>query len=124
MINSQKFKKAAKILWSSKATIYGQVATQDGVFDDTTEQVIVENEPCKVIVNTIKSDSMNMVNEQTYDAKLLIRNGIKIPSGAKIAVMDVNGQTNNYKQATQGYTGYANHQEVTMLYDEKAKQKG
>lgn len=124
MINSKKFKKAAKILWSSKTTIYGRVDTKDDVFDDTTDQVIVENEPCKVIISTMKSDSMNLVNEQTYDAKLLIRNGIDIPSGAKIKVTDVNGHINNYKQATQGYTGYANHQEVTMLYDEKAKQKG
>ncbi|MCL0330608.1 hypothetical protein [Apilactobacillus xinyiensis] len=121
-MTNNRFIKATKRLWRSKATIYGKTAAKDDLFDDVSDKLIVADEPCKVILKGLNADTMNMVNNQIYNAKLLIRNGIDIPSGAKITITDVNGHTTKYKQASSGYTAYPSHQEVAMIYSEVAKE--
>lgn len=110
-------------LWFDKATIYGVIpgVDTDG-FTDGEEAVIVENEPCKVVLKGLKASEQSFFGTDNYDAKLLIRVGIDIPAGAKITIRDANGRTTQYKRASKGYSGYLSHQEVAMVRDEKAKE--
>lgn len=110
-------------LWFDRVTITGVKAVTDGPFTDTEPVVIVENEPAKVILKGLKASEQSFYGTDAYDAKLLIRNGLKIPAGAEIDVTDVNGQVTRYKRASKGYAGYASHQEVAMVRDEKASEE-
>lgn len=110
-------------LWFDKVTITGVKTVKDGTFSDTVPVVIVEDEPAKVVLKGLKSSEQTFYGTDAYDAKLLIRNGIKIPAGADIDVTDVNGQVTHYKRASKGYAGYVSHQEVAMVRDEKASEE-
>lgn len=110
-------------LWFDRVTITGVKTITDGPFTDTEPVVIVENEPAKVILKGLKASEQTFYGMDAYDAKLLIRNGIKISAGAEIDVTDVNGQVTHYKRASKGYAGYASHQEVAMVRDEKASEE-
>lgn len=110
-------------LWFDKATITGVKTVKTGTFTDTVPVTIVENEPAKVILKGLKASDQAFFGTDGYDAKLLIRNGLKIPAGADIDVTDVNGQVTHYKRSSKGYAGYASHQEVVMVRDEKASEE-
>ncbi|WP_258115640.1 hypothetical protein [Levilactobacillus yiduensis] len=110
-------------LWFDRVTITGVKTVKDGVFTDTVPVTIVENEPAKVILKGLKASEQTFFGTDAYDAKLLIRNGLKIPAGADIDVTDVNGQLTHYKRASRGYAGYVSHQEVAMVRDEKATEE-
>lgn len=110
-------------LWFDRVTITGVKTVKDGVFTDTEPVTIVENEPAKVILGGLRASEQTYYGTDSYDAKLLIRNGIKIPAGADIDVTDVNGQVTHYKRASKGYAGYVSHQEVAMVRDEKATEE-
>ncbi|KRK49038.1 hypothetical protein [Secundilactobacillus kimchicus] len=110
-------------LWFDKATIYGVIPGVDADgFTNGKDTVIIENEPCKVVLKGLKASEQSFFGTDNYDAKLLIRVGIDIPAGAKITIRDANGRTTNYKRASKGYSGYLSHQEVAMVRDEKAKE--
>lgn len=120
------FKKMGKSLtklWFDKVTITGVRDSDDGVFTDGTPVTIVEDEPAKVVLKGLKASDQSFFGTDSYDAKLLIRNGIKIPAGAEMVVTDVNGQVTTYKRASKGYAEYVSHQEVAMVRDEKAKEE-
>lgn len=120
------FKKMGKSLtklWFDKVTITGVRDSDDGVFTDGAPVTIVEDEPAKVVLKGLKASDQSFFGTDSYDAKLLIRNGIKIPAGAEMVVTDVNGQVTTYKRASKGYAGYVSHQEVAMVRDEKAKEE-
>ncbi|NLR08669.1 MULTISPECIES: hypothetical protein [Lactobacillaceae] len=110
-------------LWFDRVTITGVKTVKDGPFTDTEPAVIVENEPAKVILKGLKASEQTFFGTDAYDAKLLIRNGLKVPAGAEIDVTDVNGQVTHYKRASKGYAGYVSHQEVAMVRDEKASEE-
>lgn len=110
-------------LWFDKVTITGVRDSDDGVFTDGAPVTIVEDEPAKVVLKGLKVSDQSFFGTDSYDAKLLIRNGIKIPAGAEMVVTDVNGQVTTYKRASKGYAGYVSHQEVAMVRDEKAKEE-
>ncbi|AYM03577.1 hypothetical protein D8911_11495 [Levilactobacillus brevis] len=110
-------------LWFDRVTITGVKTVKDGPFIDTEPVTIVEDEPAKVILKGLKASEQTFFGTDAYDAKLLIRNGIKIPAGATVDVTDVNGQTTHYKRASKGYAGYVSHQEVAMVRDDKASQE-
>ena len=110
-------------LWFDKVTITGVRDSDDGVFTDGAPVTIVEDEPAKVILKGLKASDQSFFGTDSYDAKLLIRNGIKIPAGAEMVVTDTNGQVTIYKRASKGYAGYVSHQEVAMVRDEKAKEE-
>lgn len=121
----QPFKQMEKILpalWNDRVTIYGVSETNDGIFNDTTNKVIVENESAKIVLKGLKASEQSFFGTDAYDAKLILRNGIKIPAGAVVDVLDVNGNQVRYKRASKGYTGYISHQEVALVRDEKAKE--
>ncbi|BAN07783.1 Phage Related protein [Levilactobacillus brevis KB290] len=115
--------KSLNKLWFDKVTITGVRDSLDGVFTDGKSVTIVEDEPAKVVLKGLKASEQTFFGTDAYDAKLIIRNGIKIPAGADIVVTDVNGQTTNYKRTSKGYAGYISHQEVAMVRDEKAKEE-
>lgn len=115
--------KSLNKLWFDKVTITGVRDSLDGVFTDGKPVTIVEDEPAKVVLKGLKASEQTFFGTDAYDAKLIIRNGIKIPAGADIVVTDVNGQTTNYKRTSKSYTGYISHQEVAMVRDEKAKEE-
>ncbi len=110
-------------LWFDRVTITGVRSDSDGVFTDDKPVTIVEDEPAKVVLKGLKASEQTFFGTDAYDAKLIIRNGIKIPAGADIMVTDVNGQVTKYKRASRGYAGYVSHQEVAMVRDEKAKEE-
>ncbi|WP_203638896.1 hypothetical protein [Levilactobacillus wangkuiensis] len=110
-------------LWFDRATITGVKTVKDGAFTDTVPVTIVENEPAKVILKGLKASDQTFFGTDAYDAKLLIRNGLKIPAGVDIDVTDINGQVTHYKRASKGYAGYVSHQEVAMVRDEKATEE-
>ncbi|WP_373880034.1 hypothetical protein [Levilactobacillus brevis] len=115
--------KSLNKLWLDKVTITGVRDSLDGVFTDVKPVTIAEDEPAKVVLKGLKASEQTFFGTDAYDAKLIIRNGIKIPAGADIVVTDVNGQTTNYKRTSKGYAGYISHQEVAMVRDEKAKEE-
>lgn len=115
--------KSLNKLWFDKVTITGVRDSLDGVFTDGKPVTIVEDEPAKVVLKGLKVSEQTFFGTDAYDAKLIIRNGIKIPAGADIVVTDVNGQTTNYKRTSKGYAGYISHQEVAMVRDEKSKEE-
>ncbi|RHW50272.1 hypothetical protein DS831_06025 [Bombilactobacillus bombi] len=108
------------ILWFDKVTIIGTKPHKHGSFTNNEDAVIVQDEPAKVILKDIKPSEQSFFGTDEYDAKLLIRNDIKIPAGAKIVVTDVNGNKVQYIRSSKGYGGYVSHQEVAMIRDEKA----
>lgn len=113
-------KNSVGLLWKDKATILGTKKVKHGAITDTEDVTIVENEPCKVVLNGQSAGNQSFFGSDKYDAKLLIRNGIVIPAGADIYITDQNGNTTAYKRASKGYTGYYSHQELAMVHDEKA----
>lgn len=115
--------KSLNKLWFDKVTITGVRDSDDGVFTDGAPVTIVEDEPAKVVLKGLKASEQTFFGTDAYDAKLIIRNGIKIPAGVDIVVTDVNGQTTNYKRTSKGYAGYISHQEVAMVRDKKAKEE-
>lgn len=113
-------KAAIPRLWTDKATIIGTMPVTHGYITDTEDEVIVEDEPCKVILKSQSASTQTFYGTDDYDAKLLIRNGIKIPAGSIIKVTDQNGNEVTYKLSGAGYTGYHSHQELVMKREEKA----
>lgn len=114
---------ALPLLWHDKVTIYGVVDEDDGIFTENRDTLIVKDEPAKIILKGLKASNQSEFGTDDYDAKLLIRNGIKIPAGADIFVTDVNGGEVKYKQSSRGYIGYISHQEVALIRSEKAKEE-
>ncbi|WEV51671.1 hypothetical protein OZX69_02965 [Lactobacillus sp. ESL0731] len=112
--------RAAPLLWHDKATITGKRAIKHDAITDSETVTIVSDEPCKVILKGQKASTQSFFGTDEYDAELLIRTGIDIPAGSRISVTDINGKVVQYKRASKGYTGYASHQELAMVRDEKA----
>lgn len=113
-------KKTVSKLWFDKATITGTKPVKHGYVTNNEPIVIVENEPCKVILKGQSTSTQTIFGTDKYDAKLLIRNGISIPAGAVILVTDQNGNLTKYKNASKSYSGYESHQELAMERMEKA----
>lgn len=113
-------KQAIPILWKDKVTIIGTKPVKHGAITNNEDVTIVEDEPAKVVLSSPKAGNQSFYDTDSYDAKLLIRNGINIPAGAIILVTDQNGNTVKYKRSSRGYTGYYSHQELAMVRDEKA----
>ena len=113
-------KNALPKLWNDRVKIVGTQPTKHGYITNNEDVTIVEDEPAKVILKGQSASEQSFFGTDEYDAKLIIRNGIKIPAGADIYVADVNGQMTKYKRASKGYSGYFSHQEVAMVRSEKA----
>lgn len=110
-----------KKMWSDKATIIGTIKGKDKRRITTTvDNVIVKDEPCKVVKKTLNGGNQSFFDEVKYNSLLLISNSIKIPAGADINITDINGNVTNYRLASGGYAHYTTHQEVAMVLDNKA----
>lgn len=113
-------KHAAPILWTDKATIIGTTPVKKGAITNNELVTLIEDEPCKVVLKSQKAGTQSFYGTDSYDAMLIIRNGIEIPAGSVITITDQNGNSTKYKRASKGYTGYYSHQEIAMVRDEKA----
>lgn len=113
-------KNALPRLWNDRVKIVGTQPIKKGYITNNEDVTIVEGEPAKVVLKGQSPSEQSFFGTDEYDAKLIIRNGIKIPAGADIYVTDVNGQETKYKRASKGYSGYFSHQEVAMVRSEKA----
>ena len=122
MINAfNKLKEVAPMLWNDKVIIQTTKKVVNEHHITTSEPVtVVSDEPAKVILKGLKASEQSFYGTDEYDATLLIRTGIDVPSGATITVTDVNGQTTKYKRSSKGYSGYVSHQEIAMTRNEKA----
>lgn len=121
-MKSNRFKALASKLWTSRATISVKATSSDGVFDDVVNKEIAKDRPCKVVIKRLNPvDTSKGIGEASYSATLLIDTDIDIPAGSVIDVTDQNGHKVRYKQASNGYTSYSNHQEVSLVFDDKAK---
>lgn len=119
----QKMAKALPILWHDRVKIIGYRDEKQGVFTDTVPVVIVDDEPAKVSLKTLKASEQKQFGTDEYDVVMFIRTGLKIPAGCDVWVTDVNGQTIKYKQSGRAFTGFVSHQEVALIRDEKAKEE-
>ena len=109
-------------LWIGKATIYEYV---DSIDPDThqstqTEQVIVEDEPCRISYKSETTTNITTgVGEMTQFTVLFIRPDLTIKAGSVIEVTQ-HGITTKYRRSGTP-TVYTNHQEVILtLYEDKA----
>ncbi|WP_424571937.1 hypothetical protein ACOV5J_03045 [Weissella soli] len=112
-----------KTLYRDRVTIYGGKAVIRNGATEVQQVVIASNYPAKLSVNsrTLSPSADGNYGTDAYDAKLILDNGVSVPAGAVIDVVDVNGHTTRYRRSSAGYTAYASHQEITMVRDEKAK---
>lgn len=114
-------KQKINLLWSDKATIIGtKKVTDENNISNNVKAIIVEDEPCRVILKSQSSSNQTFYGTDDYDAKLLIRNGILIPAGSIIKITDQNGIETTYKLSSKAYSGYYSHQELVMKREEKA----
>ncbi|MHD0291344.1 hypothetical protein [Weissella tructae] len=117
------FKRAKDIesLYRDTATVYTYSNTKSTGFDDDKKQMemVVENVPAKLSKSGLKSASKETFAGVAYDAMLYLDTSVKIPAGAIIEVTNVNGLTTTYRRASGGYMGYATHQEVAVVYEER-----
>lgn len=115
MVTPAAYKKAVQSLWDGRAT----VTVLDGALNpangrtEPAEQVTVENEPCRITHNTVKSTEPD--NEAALVAQtvtLLIDPSVDIPEGSKITVTQ-NGVTKDYERSGKPAV-YTCHQEIPL----------
>lgn len=121
MIPYGKMAAALPVLWHDRVKIVGFHDVKSGAFTHTEPVTIVEDEPAKVSLKSLKASDQKQFGTDQYDVVMYIRTGLELPAGCNVWVTDINGQTIKYKQTGRAYTGYATHQEVAMIRDEKAK---
>lgn len=112
--------RAMKSLWTDKVTITATQAVKVGHITSSQPVTLVKDEPAKVILKSQSASQEGFYGTDSYDAELLIRTGLDIPAGAVITVTDQNGVVTKYKRSSKGYSGYATHQEIAMVREEKA----
>lgn len=114
-------KKDIESLYRDTATIYTYSNTKSTGFDDDEKQmnVIVDKVPAKLSKSGLKPASKETFAGVAYDAMLYLDTSVEIPAGAIIDVTNVNGPTTRYRRASGGYMGYATHQEVAVVYEER-----
>lgn len=112
--------RAMKSLWTDKVTITATRAVKVGHITSNQPVTLVKDEPAKVILKSQSASQEGFYGTDSYDAELLIRTGLDIPAGAVITVTDQNGVVTKYKRSSKGYSGYATHQEIAMIREEKA----
>lgn len=109
------------LMWKDRATIHGSEKSKDKRgFIVNNDKIILDNEPCKVVKKSLAGGNQTFYDEVKYNALLLISNNIDVPKGVDIVITDMNGNKTKYQRASGGYTNYSTHQEIAMIYDEKA----
>ena len=113
MVNT---KKALQILWKDTCKIIAKNQEITDPDDHTTnyeDVVIVENEPCKLSFETLKSAAADNVKSKVEQkAKLFITNEIEIPPGS---IVRVTRGTRVFVFSSTGIPGiFSNHQEIML----------
>lgn len=114
-------KKDIESLYRDTATVYTYSNVGGSGFDDDEKQLnlIVDKAPAKLSKSGLRSATQVTFADAEYDAMLYIDTDVEIPAGAIIDVTNVNGLTTRYRRASGGYMGYATHQEVAVVYEER-----
>lgn len=111
----QKTRSAIRSLWNDRATITGDIPyiTDYGVTKFKKDEIIIEDEPCRVSFSMLQSAKDNEQIDTTQQViKLFIDNELDIPAGSKIKIIR-NGKTLHFKNV--GLPAYyTNHQEIIL----------
>lgn len=112
---SASYKKAIQSLWSGRAT----VTVLDGVLNpangrtEPQERVVLENEPCRISFDTVKSTEPHEEAAQVAQSvTLFIDPVVDIPEGSKITVTQ-KSVTGVYERSGKPAV-YTNHQEIPL----------
>lgn len=126
MVNSldiafKRAKQAIETLYRDKATvsIKSSKPTNKGFDDKTDWTPLMVDVPCKVSRRAQKSAADAEYAGVNQEVVIYLDTAIQVPAGARIDVVDVNGQRTKYKRANGGYMSYATHQEVVVVLDER-----
>lgn len=116
----KKMSQALATLYNVKVTIVSHTPKKDGVFTDgDAEENLLIDYPAKISKSGLSTKDQKEFLPDKYDAILIIDTDIQIPAGCDVVATDIYGHATRYKQSTRGYV-YQSHQEVGLLFDEKA----
>lgn len=110
-----KQKNALQSLWKGTCKIIVQVEKQNPITKkiEFVEDVVCENEPCKLSYKTLSStNENNNVAEVRQVPKLFLSNEISVPAGSKITVTQ-NGKTTDFSKSGEPAI-YTYHQEIIL----------
>ncbi|GHU86741.1 hypothetical protein FACS1894198_7040 [Clostridia bacterium] len=114
------YEEALKKLWKDKCSVFIQVKTQnlETKMMEFSEQLLFEDEPCKLSFETLKSaGTKDDVATISQIVKLFISKELRIPAGSKIVVTR-DEQEFNYRQS--GAPGiFSIHQEIPLQLFER-----
>lgn len=115
------YSKAIKKLWLGKCTIIEKIKAinPDTKVTEYTEQIIVQDEPCRISFGTAQSaiNTATITNAE-QQITLFIRQDLAIKAGSKITVTQ-NGYTKTYKASGEPRI-YTAHQEIALeIEDDK-----
>ncbi|MGX7196734.1 hypothetical protein [Enterococcus olivae] len=112
-------RRAIERLYRDRCTIKGAVKTKRNGATETSYETIVEDQKCKVSLQTQRPAVQGVYAEINFDAKLFIRPEVDVPENAEIVVTDMHGRVTKYTGSKA--FGYPNHQEIYLHYSEKVK---
>lgn len=106
---------ALEKLWKGTCTVTVRIEQLNPVTKRTEfiEQPLVENQPCKLSIETITTTNpTDNAAQLTQKVKLFLIPEINIPAGSKITITQ-NGKTADYEKS--GEPGvFTNHQEIIL----------
>ena len=114
-------RKALESLYLAVCNIYALVDERDDYgITDQTEQLLCENQKCRVSYKNISAANQTESFATTaQEIKLFIAPELLIPTGSTIEVIQ-NNRTEKYKSSGKAAV-YTNHQEIILnLYEERA----
>ena len=114
-------RKALESLYLAVCNIYTLVDERDDYgITDQTEQLLCENQKCRVSYKNISAANQTESFATTaQEIKLFIAPELLIPTGSTIEVIQ-NNRTEKYKSSGKAAV-YTNHQEIILnLYEERA----
>lgn len=106
--------KAIRSLWTDRCTVLVRSKQTDPVTHITgfTQQVLCEDEPCKVSVQTLAAAGTGSTAALAQSIKLFVSNTCSIPPGSQILVTRDNQTTAYVRSGVPGVFTY--HQEVML----------
>ena len=109
-------RKTIESAYTDTMTVFVMTGGADGLFDDKSEQISIENEPCRISYKTDLTVSRAAAgdgmadNEQTVT--LFCRPELAVPAGCRVSVMR-NGVQTDYCRSGEP-ARYDTHQEIPL----------
>lgn len=110
-------KGALSFLNTDTCTITNKVTVQDGNFSKQKDEIIVENQPCRLSFKTIVNPNVQDgdINKVIQDTTLFLAPEIEVNTGSKITVFRGNKEL-HYKRSGEPKL-YSSHQEISLEID-------